>query len=106
MGNRLNLSGNTYGRWTVLALSSIRANHSYFLCRCSCGNEKAVASGSLVQGVSTSCGCFRKEVMAKLGASSKTHGATTHGVTTPEWRTWHGLRKRCEDPGVKTYFRY
>ena len=36
-----------------------------WLCKCKCGNEKIVYGTNLRRGLTTSCGCFRKEKLAK-----------------------------------------
>lgn len=38
---------------------------NYWKVKCDCGSEKSVALQSLLSGVTTSCGCFRKEVSQK-----------------------------------------
>lgn len=52
------LSGLKFGRWTVIKPSEKR---SYFICRCSCGSMKDVRRDHLLNGKSTSCGCYVKE---------------------------------------------
>lgn len=61
---RLDLVGRTFGYWKVL--SQVPAGErptkdTYFLCRCVCGEEKAVVGHRLVQGKSKSCRtcCFK-----------------------------------------------
>jgi hypothetical protein len=49
--------GLRFGRWQVTGLAEGRKVQ----CRCDCGTEKAVASYSLKNGDSTSCGCFQRE---------------------------------------------
>jgi len=39
--------------------------HSYWLCKCKCGNEIIVVGTSLTRGYTKSCGCLRKEVHTK-----------------------------------------
>jgi very-short-patch-repair endonuclease len=46
--------GKQYGTWTVIAIGQ---KSSYLLCRCSCGIEREVYRNSLIDGVSTNCGC-------------------------------------------------
>lgn len=36
-----------------------------FLCRCDCGKEVTVLADSLRNGTTKSCGCLRKELMAR-----------------------------------------
>src|SRR2546430_2142433 len=64
----LDLTGKTFGRWTVIELHSKLGTlgGTRWLCRCNCGIEKAVQAGSLTQGLSTSCGCYNREVNIQL----------------------------------------
>lgn len=60
------ISGEKYGRWTVLDDVQIvpRKNGKSelkILCRCDCGTERYVLERSLLYGGSVSCGCLRKE---------------------------------------------
>lgn len=60
---RKDLTGNVYGELTVLKYSH---NHQQtrspmWLCRCSCGNEKAIYGYALEHGYYKSCGCMLSE---------------------------------------------
>lgn len=58
------LSGRTFGRWTVIKpLRRVEPGHYdwLWLCKCECGTKKEVRGVSLKKGVSQSCGCLRKE---------------------------------------------
>lgn len=72
MGKRLNLDlvGKEFGRWTVLAKAEKRKRGIYWTCQCSCGTIKDVITNSLVNGISTSCGCYAKEVLSKRRRSN------------------------------------
>ena len=52
------LTGQTFGEWLVLERDP-RPGEVRWLCRCSCGTEKAVARTNLLRGQSTSCGHLR-----------------------------------------------
>lgn len=56
-----NLTGKVYGRLTVLEEAPKKGRRTpYWRCRCSCGNEKEVRHKDLTNGVTKSCGCFKK----------------------------------------------
>jgi hypothetical protein len=57
MPTRIDLSGKTFGRWTVLSYTSAEQ----WLCRCECGTEKTVHGRGLRNGRSQSCGCLKTE---------------------------------------------
>lgn len=56
---KLNLATQQFGNWIVIKedTSVITKGRTYWLCRCRCGIERAVAGTSLTSGISTSCGC-------------------------------------------------
>jgi hypothetical protein len=59
---RLKLQGKTFGYLTVLELSHIsRHSKSVWKCKCVCGKEVVVVGGSLLQGLTKSCGCLSGE---------------------------------------------
>ena len=62
MPRYIDLTGNKYGRLTVLNKDNERksSSGSYWICECECGNIKSVKSSSLRRGEITSCGCYRK----------------------------------------------
>ena len=73
MGKFIDLTGQTFGRLTVIG----QAGYHYlpsgqrdmkWLCKCSCGNPvlHAVVGHSLKQGRSTSCGCYSQECRSKI----------------------------------------
>lgn len=61
MSNRKDLTGNVYGELTVLEYShNDPDSHSpMWLCRCSCGTEKAIHGYALEHEHYKSCGCKR-----------------------------------------------
>ena len=65
-------TGNVYGRLTVVELYDRKKDifactspGAYWVCRCECGNEVIVYSGSLRKGHTRSCGCLRSELASK-----------------------------------------
>ncbi len=52
-GDRYQLAGMRFGRWTVLAHS----RGSHWLCRCDCGTEAPRHAHKLLKGQTSSCGC-------------------------------------------------
>jgi hypothetical protein len=52
------LTGQIFGKWTVLHKDKVhKGSGAYWICKCECGTERAVAAGSLKRGASFSCGC-------------------------------------------------
>ena len=57
----VDLTGQAFGRWTVLGPRVIRRGIAIWRCQCSCGTEKWVVSQTLRNGSSRSCGCLSRE---------------------------------------------
>ena len=59
---KLDLTGQTFGKWTVLRedLDRPKGTPVRLICRCECGNEKSVTFRDLRDGRSKSCGCHPK----------------------------------------------
>lgn len=68
MGKVVDLTGQKFGRWTVLErAANDKYGNAMWLCECSCDNKTtSVVSGhSLRLGLSRSCGCARAESCSK-----------------------------------------
>ena len=78
MANRINMIGKRFGRLVVQAFSHKGKHRELFwICLCDCGNTtKPILGANLRQGNSTSCGCFRKEVIIN-NLTNKTFGYLT-----------------------------
>ena len=68
MGKLIDLTGQRFGRLTVIKKDAERKTKtgSYWICQCDCGKVKSIRSASLRDGSIQSCGCFRKEYLSKL----------------------------------------
>lgn len=54
------LTGQTFGRWTVLYLTEERQRQrAVWHCKCLCGTEKNINAEDLLKGRSLSCGCVK-----------------------------------------------
>ena len=87
-------TGQAFGKLTVLKQAG-RDNLKKVLwrCKCKCGEETVVVSGSLVTGNTTSCGCDR---------GNYKHGGSGKG----SYNTWRAMIRRCTVPTDKDYQRY
>ena len=109
MGRKVkDLTGQTFGKLTVVSLLPTRAKNgkAQWRCRCSCGNwSPCVVSNNLLRGYTTSCGCVRDESAAKNGRSTKTHGLT--GQTgNAHYARWRGMKGRTANPNRTDYKNY
>lgn len=54
------LAGTTFGRLLVLSLEEVTSDsHTYWFCRCVCGEYTVVRASRLLKGTTRSCGCLR-----------------------------------------------
>jgi len=68
---RLELQGKRFGKLLVLERAgSNKQSLATWKCRCDCGKEKVIKSGSLRSGDSKSCGCLHTEVRRKKMAET------------------------------------
>ena len=61
------LTGIRFGRLVVIRYDSKRGKLHYWLCKCDCGNMKAISEWSLRKSITKSCGCLQKEAVSKSG---------------------------------------
>ena len=66
MAKPIDLTGQRFGRWTVVRRTEkpspyISFEGAWWLCKCDCGQERAVRGASLRFGSSVSCGCLNRE---------------------------------------------
>ena len=89
--------GKRFGRWTVVSSAGRRKKYyPYWNCVCDCGATKAVYEGSLLKGVSKSCGCLLREFSKNLNLK---HGRSK----SPEYLIWNQMKQRCYNPNIKRY---
>lgn len=97
------ISGLVFGRWKVLRFSHMNERRAKFwLCICKCGTERPVNSATLINGTSTSCGCFNKERVAETSRQRTKHGM----YKSTEYRIWQLMKERCHTTTNPAYPRY
>ena len=91
--------GRRFGRWTVIRKTDERDSGGgiKYLCRCDCGTEKEVSGKGLRSKVSTSCGCYNRDVITKFGKS--VYKEKLYGV-------WNSIKGRCTNPRDKAFPNY
>ena len=61
------ISGQKFGKLTVINFHKNNpGKEKYWMCKCDCGNNKVISSRSLKTLKTTSCGCYRKEVIQNV----------------------------------------
>lgn len=101
--NLEDLTGRTFGRWTVLGFSKKEKGLYYWTARCTCGVVRDVLYHSLTGYKSQSCGCLGVE---NRNAKITKHGHSIGGKRSPELRTYRNMLARCTNPNATEYFRY
>lgn len=101
MTKPLEIVGEKFGRYLVIAKSNRRTNamKQMVWCKCDCGAEREVAVSNLKSGISKSCGCLKAE---KTSERRKKHGLSK---TTMYFRYKHMIQ-RCylpDNPEFKNY---
>lgn len=61
MSKRIDMTGRKYGRLTAIELDRRENNHTFWKCRCDCGNIAIIDGAKLRNGHTKSCGCFKLE---------------------------------------------
>lgn len=93
------ITGQRFGRWTVLAFEACVKGHAMFTCKCDCGTQMTVCGSRLRRGNSKSCGCARNE---QFGKRSTIHGHSN----SPTYITWSSMISRCHQKNHDAYERY
>lgn len=97
--NFKDLTGQKFGRLTVIERDSRTGECVYWKCKCECGNEIVVPSGSLISGHTKSCGCFSRE----SAAIRLTKWAPDE---LPIIKRFHGMTTRCYNKNNPRYPNY
>ena len=78
--------GDTFSRLMVIEKLPRRSYTLWWLCRCTCGQEKAIRDSLLKSGQTRSCGCLAKEVN------------TIHGNwRSRTYKSWQMMKDRCQN---------
>lgn len=99
MAKAIDLTGKRFGRLTVIERYNKKTPYVLWRCKCDCGKESIVRAGSLIRGVSKSCGCLVAETNKKR---STKHG----GYGTRLYRIWDDMKSRCRNPKAISYPNY
>ena len=106
------IAGQRFGRLVAVKRLGldISRQHSMWLCKCDCGNIKAVSIGNLKAGDTASCGCLARELSAermakKTGSMNYTY---KHGASRNKrlYRIWSGMKSRCTNRHHPAYLDY
>ncbi len=92
--------GECHARWEILSRAENSSDRKRrWLCRCSCGAEKIVYEKCLLNGDSSSCGCFAIERRTK-------HGCAVEGQKSREYGIYYAMLQRCHNTNHSSYPQY
>lgn len=99
--------GARFGRLTIVGWQfRIRGATGYTtwqcVARCVCGGVCVVGVMNLIRGLSTSCGCYAKEVSASNGKRRRRHGETRQALHV----VWINIKARCYNCHHAAYANY
>jgi len=93
------LTGQKFGKLTVIRKGESIGKNTAWLCKCDCGNTKNILAYNLTEGKSKSCGCVRGIKLKKY--------ATTHGESkTRLYKIYKGMKQRCYNENTPAYIYY
>lgn len=91
MSKRIEIVGKQFHHWTVLKYEYNHQNHSFYKCKCSCGNEKTVSGNYLRSGKSKSCGCRIGDIQKNKSIERKNKYPFIDKINSIH----HGMIYRC-----------
>lgn len=93
------LAGLRFNMLEVISFAYIKDSHSYWNCKCDCGNTSVVCGSRLVKGLTKSCGCLGPKLSSKR---NRKHGKSN----TRLYKLFYGMRERCYNEQGKDYKNY
>lgn len=99
----IDITGNRYGRLTVISRNERPGHIVYWNCICDCGNTHIAAGAQLKNGHIRSCGCLHNELSAERAKNLFTKH---NGHGTRLYSIWCSMRTRCNNPNTKNYKDY
>jgi hypothetical protein len=95
------MSGERFGRLVVIqSAERDKWRNLLWECQCDCGGFTLVTMHNLRSGNTRSCGCLKREALAR---------STLHGEgdkPTVEYKTWEAMIRRCESPKAVNFKDY
>ena len=92
LSKRLNLVGKSFGMLTVIKFAYLKNRHTYWECKCSCGNTTIVSGSKLLNSHTQSCGCICSE-----NASKSNHNRCLHCYIDDKYVN---LKDFCKENGI------
>jgi hypothetical protein len=110
MRPRKDLTTRKFGKLTPLRSEVFRSKdgktkYTAWWCKCDCGNEKWIRYSGLIEGGSSSCGCYARD----MKRWNETHGHShsgKNGGPSPTMISWLSMMDRCYEPKTNRYENY
>ncbi len=99
------LSGLTFGRFTVVEFAGIVNRHARWKCVCTCGREKIIFGSNLPVQMKL-CDCLGREERRRPHPKGPHRGLRHSQATTPEYKAFYNARRRCENQKVASFKYY
>lgn len=104
MSHPLQIAGERYGRLVAIERVAPHASgYTQWSFRCDCGVVTTKPVRDIRLGKIESCGCL---LIEKRKVAHRSHGHTSGGAETPEYRCWKAVIARCCSPDRKDWHRY
>lgn len=84
----VDLTGNRYGRLSIIKRAENKDKRTMWLCKCDCGNEKIIGGKDITSGKTKSCGCMTREITIKNNTKHNLSGTRLYSI-------WNGMIGRC-----------
>lgn len=112
----IDITGQVFGLLTVIRQGPVRESKvggSIWICKCECGKAFNAVGSRLRKGVTKSCGCLVSAWGSSMGSNPQfikkraekitKHGQKRKGNASAEYKTWLGMKSRCNTPSNKDY---
>jgi len=99
MSKFIDLTGQRFGRLTVIKRVYPFPTRTYWECKCDCGNIITVVSPCLISGHTKSCGCYQIQQTKK---SNTKHGMRHSRI----YAIWCHMKSRCNNKNDGKYYDY
>ena len=93
------MTGTRFHKLTVMGTAASRGQGKRVVVKCDCGTEKEVAAGSLRNGGTKSCGCWRREACRTVG---KLFGGSATKLSDKEIELRKTTHRNCSKCGCLT----
>jgi hypothetical protein len=103
MGKLIDLTGQRFGRLLIIErIENGKGRATMYLAQCDCGKFVKVRAGNIRKGVTTSCGCYHREIASQ----AHKHGQARKKNSTRLYNIWCGMKTRCNSQNAMDYKYY